>query len=159
MQMGTCPRLNTRLYCIVRLSHAYGDFSIILLAQIDKLCHNKQVHNLEKSVNSPNTRAKRGRMTEQDSLMASGKARWLLEGGIDELDEGERALLLALANLEEGTGRTITPEEREALDRIAERSANDADDISQAIKHMVEAKAKKTGRLDWSALKRKIQRK
>ena len=98
-------------------------------------------------------------MTERDSLMASGKARWLLDGGIDELDDGERALLLALASLEEGTGRTITPEEREALDRIAERSGKDADDISQAIKHMVEAKAKKPSLLDWSALKRRIQRK
>ena len=98
-------------------------------------------------------------MTEQDTLMVAGKARWLLEGGIDELDEGERALLLALANLEADTGRTVTQEEREALDRIAERSEKDADDISQAIMHMVEAKAKKDRRLDWSALKRRIQRK
>lgn len=98
-------------------------------------------------------------MTGQDSLMVSGKARWLLEGGIDELDEGERALLLALANLEEGTGRTITSEEREALDRIAERSGRDAEDISRAIKHMVEAETKKPSLLDWSALKRRLQRK
>ncbi len=99
-------------------------------------------------------------MTEQqDSLMVSGKARWLLEGGLDELDEGERALLLALANLEADTGRTVTQEERQALDRIAARSEQDADDISQAIKHMVEAKAKKERRLDWSGLKRRIQRK
>ena len=96
---------------------------------------------------------------EQDSLMVSGKARWLLEGGLDELDEGERALLLALANLEADTGRTVTQEERQALDRIAERSEQDADDISQAIKHMVEAKAKKERGLDWSGLKRRIQRK
>ncbi len=98
-------------------------------------------------------------MTEQDTLMVAGKARWLLEGGIDELDEGERALLLALANLEADTGRTVTQEEREALDRIAERSEKDADDISQAIKHIVEAKTTKDRRLDWSALKRRIQRK
>jgi hypothetical protein len=98
-------------------------------------------------------------MTEQDTLMVAGKARWLLEGGLDELDEGERALLLALANLEADTGRTVTQEEREALDRIAERSEKDADDIAQAIRHMVEAKATKNRRLDWSALKRRIQRK
>ena len=98
-------------------------------------------------------------MTGQDSLMVSGKARWLLEGGIDELDEGERALLLALANLEAGTGRTVTSEEREALDRIAERSGRDAEEISRAIKHMVEAETKKTSLLDWSALKRRLRRK
>jgi hypothetical protein len=98
-------------------------------------------------------------MTEQDTLMVAGKARWLLEGGIDELDEGERALLLALANLEAGTGRAVTQEERQALDRIAERSGRDADDIVRAIKHIVEAEATRNRRLDWSALKRKIQRK
>jgi hypothetical protein len=98
-------------------------------------------------------------MTGQDSLMVSGKARWLLEGGIDELDEGERALLLALANLEAGTGRTVTSEEKEALGHLAERSGKDAEDISRAIKHMVEAETKKTSLLDWSALKRRLQRK
>jgi hypothetical protein len=91
--------------------------------------------------------------------MVSGKARWLLEGGIDELDEGERALLLALANLEAGTGRTITSEEREALDRIAERSSKDAEEISRAIKYMVETETKKPSLLDWSALKRRLRRK
>lgn len=98
-------------------------------------------------------------MSEKDTLMVAGKARWLLEGGIDELDEGERALLLALANLEADTGRTVTQEEREALDRISERSEADAEEIVQAVKHIVEAKATKNRRLDWSALKRRIQRK
>ncbi len=98
-------------------------------------------------------------MAKQDTLMVAGKARWLLEGGIDELSEGERALLLALARLEEDTGREVTEEEKKALDELVERSESDADDIARAVKHMVEAKATNNRRLDWSALKRRIRRK
>lgn len=98
-------------------------------------------------------------MTEQDTLMVAGKARWLLEGGIDELDDGERALLLALASLDADTGRTVTQEERQVLDQIAARSGADGDDITQAVKHMVEAKAKRNRRLDWSALAKRFRRK
>jgi predicted nucleotidyltransferase len=98
-------------------------------------------------------------MTEQDTLMVAGKARWLLEGGADELDDGERALLLALASLEIDTGRTVTAEEREALDRIAARSEVDGDEIARAVKHMIEAEAKKDHRLlDWSVLKKRFRR-
>jgi hypothetical protein len=97
-------------------------------------------------------------MTEQGSLMVAGKARWLLEGGMDELDEGERALLLALASLEVDIGRTITEEEREALDKIAARSGVDGEEIARAVKHMVEADANKNRRLDWSALKGRFRR-
>jgi hypothetical protein len=98
-------------------------------------------------------------MTKQDTLMVSGKARWLLEGGIDELSEGERALLLALARLEADTGREVTEEEKKALDEMIERSGSDGDDIARAVKHMVEAKASNNRRLDWSALTRRIRRK
>jgi hypothetical protein len=96
---------------------------------------------------------------EQDTLMVAGKARWLLEGGIDELEDGERALLLALASLEADTGRTVTDEERKALDQIAARAGVDGEEIAQAVKHMVEAKATKNRRLDWSALKGRLRRK
>ena len=96
---------------------------------------------------------------EEDTLMVAGKARWLLEGGIDELDNGERALLLALASLDADTGRAVTEDERKALDQIAARSEGDAEEISQAIKHMVEAKVTNNRRLDWSGLKRRFKRK
>jgi hypothetical protein len=97
-------------------------------------------------------------MTDQETIMAAGKARWLLEGGVEELDEEERALLLALVSLEAGTGRQLTEEEKDALERISARSGADGDEIARAVKHMVEAKAK-TGRLlDWSALKNRLKR-
>jgi hypothetical protein len=97
-------------------------------------------------------------MTDKDSLMIAGKARWLLEGGIDKLDDGERALLLALANLEVDTGRTVTEEERQALDQIAARTDVEGDEIAQAIKHMIEAEPKESRRLDWSDLKDRLRR-
>jgi len=98
-------------------------------------------------------------MTDQDNLMVDGKAQWLLEGGIEKLDDDERALLLALVSLEAGTGRTLTNEEQAALDKILERTGMDGEDITRAVKHMVEAKPAKGKKLDWSDLKRRLQRK
>ena len=98
-------------------------------------------------------------MTDKDTLMAAGKARWLLEGGIDELDEEERALLLALVSLEADTGRTLSDEERAALDEIVARAGVDGKEITRAVKHMVEAKTKRDHQLDWSALKARLRRK
>jgi hypothetical protein len=91
--------------------------------------------------------------------MAAGKARWLLEGGVEKLDEEERALLLALVSLEADTGRTLTAEEKEALDQIVSRAGVDGEEIARAVKHMVEAETKKEHQLDWSALKARLRRK
>ena len=66
-----------------------------------------------------------------------------LEGGAAKLDEEERALLLALVSLEADTGRTLTDEERKALDQVLERAGMDGDEITAAVKHMVEAETKK----------------
>ena len=98
-------------------------------------------------------------MTDQDNIMIAGKARWLLEGGIEQLDDEERALLLALVSLEADTGRTLTDEEREALEKILARTGMDGEEIAQAVKHMVEAEPSKDPKLDWSDLKERLQRK
>ncbi len=98
-------------------------------------------------------------MTDQDSLMVAGKARWLLEGGIEKLHDEERALLIALVSLEADTGRSLTEEEQQALDKIVARAGVDGEEITRAVKHMVEAKAKSESRLDWSALKSRLRRK
>jgi hypothetical protein len=90
--------------------------------------------------------------------MAAGKARWLLEGGIDKLDEEERALLLALVSLEADTGHTLTDEEKEALDQIVARTGVDGAEIASAVRQMVEAETKKEHHLDWSALKARLRR-
>ena len=98
-------------------------------------------------------------MTDQDNLMIEGKAQWLLDGGIEKLDDDERALLLALVSLEADTGRTLTSEEQAALDQIVERTGMDGQDITRAVRHMVEAKPSKGKKLDWSDLKRRFRRK
>jgi hypothetical protein len=97
-------------------------------------------------------------MTDEDTVMAAGKARWLLEGGAERLDEEERALLLALVSLEADTGRALTDEERKALDQIVERAGVDGEEITAAVKHMVEAEIKKDTGLDWSDLKKRLRR-
>lgn len=97
-------------------------------------------------------------MTDQDALMAAGKARWLLEGGIDKLDDDERALLIALVSVEADTGRPLTEEEQQALDKIVAHAGVDGEEITRAVRHMVKAKAKSERRLDWSALKSRLRR-
>jgi hypothetical protein len=98
-------------------------------------------------------------MTDQGRLMSAGKARWLLDGGIEELSEEERALLLAIVSLEVGSGRTLTEEESKALNGILARAGADGAEIAQAVKHMLEAKPNKDARLDWSELKGRLRRK
>ena len=91
--------------------------------------------------------------------MLAGKARWLLEGGAQELSAGERALLLAIAQLESDGTRKITEEEKEALDHIASTQSFDADEIARAVQQMKTAEAKKERKLDWSELKNRLKRK
>lgn len=98
-------------------------------------------------------------MTDEESLMIAGKARWLLEGGAQELSAGERALLLALAQLEADSGRKVTEEEKEALDRIASTQSFDAAEIARAVQQMKTAEAKKERKLDWSEVKNRLKRK
>ena len=97
-------------------------------------------------------------MTEQDNVMLKGKARWLLEGGLEELDDDTRALLLALVSLEADSGRALSDEEKAALDQIIARSGADGEQIARAVKQMIEAKPQPSRRLDWSALKTRRRR-
>lgn len=98
-------------------------------------------------------------MTDKETLMIAGKARWLLEGGAQELSDEERVLLLALAQLEVDSGRQVTEEERAALKRIAASVQSvDAQEISKAIDQMVTAEPKAGRELDWSDLKKRIKR-
>lgn len=98
-------------------------------------------------------------MKDEDRVMVEGKARWLLEGGIDKLDDEERALLLALVSLAADTGRGLTEEEQKALDQMVSRTGMDGEEITQAVRQMVEAKAETNRKLDWSALKNRLRRK
>jgi hypothetical protein len=88
-------------------------------------------------------------LAEKETLFSPGKARWLLEH-VDTLDEGQRALLLAMAELSQDTGPDPTEEERVALEKLAAQTHGfDPVEIRAAVQKMVGAKAKRKPSLDW----------
>lgn len=88
-------------------------------------------------------------MTKKETLFSPGKAHWLLEH-VDNLDEDQRALLLAMAELSKDTGRELTEEERVALEKLAaETQGFDPVEIRDAVQKMVEGKAKRKPIIDW----------
>ena len=98
-------------------------------------------------------------MAKQKSLFVAGKAQWLLENA-RKLSPDQRALLLAMADLDVQAGRTITPEDRAALDELtAQAEGYDPGEIERAMKHIVEAKPTHK-RIDWpKGLARKSRQK
>jgi hypothetical protein len=77
-----------------------------------------------------------------NTVFSDGKAHWLLQNA-HELDEDQRALLLAMAELDKGTGREMTDEEHAALEKLAaETQGFDPVEIQAAVKKMVKGKAK-----------------
>jgi hypothetical protein len=96
-------------------------------------------------------------MAQDDQLFAKGKAQWLLENA-RKLTPDQRALLLAITDLDVAAGHQLTPEERAALEELsAQAEGYDPGEIQRAIQHMVEAKTKRKV-VDWPKdLKRKTQ--
>jgi len=89
-----------------------------------------------------------------EPVLSPGGARRLLEGR-EDLTDDERALLLVLAGVDAETGRSLDENERAALDELrAQMEGYDAEELVQAVKHMVTAKSRKGHRLKWPALKR-----
>jgi hypothetical protein len=87
-------------------------------------------------------------------VLSPGGARRLLEGR-EDLTDDERALLLALASVDAEAGRSLDENERAALDELkAQMEGYDAEELAQAVQHMVTAKPRKGHRLKWPALKR-----
>jgi hypothetical protein len=90
---------------------------------------------------------------DQPVLSPDG-ARRLLEGR-EDLTDDERALLLALASADAEAGRSLGEDERAALDELRTRMEGyDADELAQAVQHMVTAKPRKGHSLKWPKLKR-----
>lgn len=98
-------------------------------------------------------------MTEEEPLFVAGKAKWLLENA-RKLTPDQRALLLAMANLDVQSGRQLTAEERAALDELASQSDGyNPDEIEQAMRHMVEAKTQRKV-VEWpKGLSRRVREK
>ena len=88
---------------------------------------------------------------QEATLFSAGKARWLLDN-VGKLDEDQRALLLAIAELDKDTGRTLTDEERAAMDKLAAKTQSfDAAEIQSAVQKMVKGKAKRKPVKGWPA--------
>jgi hypothetical protein len=91
------------------------------------------------------------------TLFSPGKAQWLMEH-LDQLDEGERALLLAIAELSKDTGRELTEEERAALDKLAsETQGFDPVEIRDAVQKIVQDKSTHPDKRGWSDVSRKLK--
>ncbi len=99
------------------------------------------------------------RKKQDNTLFSAGKARWLLQN-VQKLDEGQRALLLAIAELDKDTGRELTDEERAALTKLAaETQGFDPVEIQAAVQKMVKGKAKRKPIKEWpSSVVSKLKR-
>ena len=83
-----------------------------------------------------------------------GIIRLLAEGGGEDLNDDERALLLALVGAETETGRELTEEERAALDKLKTQvEGYDAEALAEAVRQMVTAKSRDSRILKWPKLK------
>jgi len=83
-----------------------------------------------------------------DTLFEAGKAKWLLDNA-QKLTPDQRALLLAVADLEQGRGRALSEEERRAVDRLTEtQEGYNPTEIEKAVQHMLKAKTKRKV-VDW----------
>ncbi len=96
----------------------------------------------------------------KSSVLSPEGIRGLLEGGVDNLTEDERALLLALISVETETGMELNEEEHAAVEKLkAQVEGYDADELTQAMKHLVTAKPREGDRkLEWPGLKQKLSK-
>jgi len=79
----------------------------------------------------------------RETLFVAGKAQWLLDHA-RELTPDQRALLLAVANLEESQGRKMSEADRKAIDKLIEmQEGYNPTEIEQAVQHMIQAKTKR----------------
>ena len=86
--------------------------------------------------------------SEEEPIFVAGKAKWLLNNA-QKLTPEQRALLLAVADLNVVSGHKLSTEERAALDEVAAKTDGyDAQEIEAAVRHMVKAKSKRKV-VDW----------
>ncbi len=98
----------------------------------------------------------KGKAQENESMFRPGKATWVKQQGDQALDADQRALLLALTQLEQELGRELTPEEQAVLESLgAGLQGGDAEAIIQAVREMVQRPSDPRRKIDWSELRRK----
>ncbi|MDY7077682.1 MAG: hypothetical protein SXV54_12240 [Chloroflexota bacterium] len=92
---------------------------------------------------------------EEPVFNPEGVRRLLEEGGGEDLNDDERALLLALVGAETEIGRSLSDKELAALDKLKTQvEGYDAEELAQAVKYMVTSQAREGRKLKWPELKR-----
>jgi hypothetical protein len=80
----------------------------------------------------------------------------LLAGGGKKLTDDERALLLALTEVD---ADSLSDEERDALEKLrAQVKGYDTEDLTRAVEHMVTAKPVAGKKVEWPELKNRRKR-
>ncbi len=93
---------------------------------------------------------------KKGSILRPEGVQKLLKGGGKKLTDDERALLLALAEVE---ADSLSEQEREALDALkGQVESYDADELAQAVAHMVKAEPVEERKLEWPELKKRMRR-
>lgn len=90
---------------------------------------------------------------EEPVFSSEGIRRLLAEGGAEDLNDDEKALLLALVEADSETGRSFSERELAALESLKSQvEGYDAEEVVQAVKHMITGQTREGKRLEWPEL-------
>jgi hypothetical protein len=93
---------------------------------------------------------------KQESIFSPEGVKKLLKDGGKKLTDDERALLVAMAEVD---ADSLSEEERKAVETLrGQVEGYDTEELSRAVKHMVSAKAKKGRKIKWPELRRRRRR-
>ena len=90
----------------------------------------------------------------KQGLFRPGKADWLRKEGVQNLDSSQKALLLALVQLEAELGLALAPEEAQAIESLSEQlPSTDAERLQRAMQQLVKSPADPKRQTAWPELK------
>ena len=81
---------------------------------------------------------------QEDHLFAPGRIEWMLSGGLESMESGERQLLLAMAETKLQGGYKPTGDEKKAVNKLRALAGEDysVQDIQRKVKTMVKGAPK-----------------
>ena len=92
--------------------------------------------------------------TDKQGLFRPGQADWLRKEGAQNLDSDQKALLLALMQLEAELGLDLAPEEAQAIEALGEQlPGTNAEWLQRAMQQLVNSPADPKRQTAWPKLK------
>jgi len=92
---------------------------------------------------------------ELNTVFNPGQVEWVRKKAAQDLDEDQRALLLAMVQLEAEIGHELPPDERSATAALAgQLDGFDAQEIQKAIAKIVNQPADPNRKTSWSELRK-----